>query len=415
VSRSRVLVIGLNYAPEHTGIAPYTTAMARGIARDHEVQVITAHPHYPDWKVFDGYGGWRRRERDSTIDLQRLRHYVPHNPVGSTRILSEASFAAHALASRARRADLVITVSPALLPVLSAHALARLWRAPLGIVVQDLYSRALEEVSVLGNRRSGAATRLESALLRSASGVVAIHKRFADTMTTRLHVDPRRITVIPNWTHVRPASRDRTDVRRRMGWGDETVVLHAGNMGAKQGLDAVIRAASMQDSRAVSPGSGRIRFVLMGNGNQRAALERQAAGVGSIDIIDGVPDAEFTDVLSAADVLLLHEQPGVVEMCVPSKLTSYFAAGRPVLAATDPRSAAAAEIAASNAGLLVPPSDPSALLAELDKLASDDAQGQMGRNGQAYAYEHLSEEVALSAYRHWVDRLLDGQRARTSY
>jgi hypothetical protein len=127
VSRSRVLVIGLNYAPEHTGIAPYTTAMARGISRDHDVQVVTAYPHYPDWQVFDGYGGWRRRERDSTIDVLRLRHYVPHNPVGSTRILSEATFAARALASRARRADLVITVSPALLPVLSARALARLW------------------------------------------------------------------------------------------------------------------------------------------------------------------------------------------------------------------------------------------------------------------------------------------------
>jgi glycosyltransferase involved in cell wall biosynthesis len=262
---------------------------------------------------------------------------------------------------------------------------------------------------VLGNRGNTAATRLESALLRSASGVVAIHERFADTMTTRLHVEPHRITVIPNWTHVQPPSGDRLAVRRRMGWGDETVVLHAGNMGAKQGLDSVVRAAAMQDNRSGLPDSPRIRFVLMGNGNQRAALERQAAGVDSIEIIDGVPDAEFTDVLSAADILLLHEQRGVVEMCVPSKLTSYFAVGRPVLAATDPRSAAAAEIAASGAGRLVPPGDPAALLAELDQLISDRATDQMGPNGQAYAHEHLSEESALTAYRDWVSRLLAGE------
>jgi glycosyltransferase involved in cell wall biosynthesis len=409
VRRSRVLVIGLNYAPEHTGIAPYTTAMARGIARDHDVQVVTAHPHYPDWQIFDGYGGWRRHERDSAADVLRLRHYVPQNPVGTTRILSEATFAARALASRARRADLVVTVSPALLPVFSARALAALWQAPLGIVVQDLYSRALEEVGMLGKRSSGAATLLESALLRSASGIVAIHDRFADTMTTRLHVDPHRITVIPNWTHVPPPSGDRLAVRRRMGWGGETVVLHAGNMGAKQGLDSVVRAAAMQDNLSGITDSPRIRFVLMGNGNQRAALERQAAGLGSIDVINGVPDADFSDVLSAADVLLLHEKPGLVEMCVPSKLTSYFAAGRPVLAATDPRSAAAAEIGASGAGRLVPPGDPAALLAALDQLTSDKATDQMGPNGQAYAREHLTEESALTAYRDWVSRLLAGK------
>src|ERR1019366_3349512 len=92
-----------------------------------------------------------------------------------------------------------------------------------------------------------------------------------------------------------------------------------------------------------------LRVVLMGNGNQRSDLERRAGDSRSIDIIDGVPDSEFTDVLAAADVLLLHERPGVVEMCVPSKLTSYFAAGRPVLAATSARSAAAHQIEASGA------------------------------------------------------------------
>ena len=405
--RPRVLVLGLNYAPEHTGIAPYTAGMARGLSRDCDVQVVTAHPHYPAWQISDGYGAWRQNERDADVAVRRLRHYVPSNPTGPTRVLSEVSFAARALASGVRRPDIVITVSPALLPVLSARALARRWGVPLGVVVQDLYSRAMVEVGLLGDRSGGPATRLESFALKGADALVAIHERFAQTMVDSLGVDPDRITVIPNWTHVQPPTEHRDETRRRLGWGSETVVLHAGNMGAKQGLAHVVDAAGLVDQS-----DDRLRVVLMGNGNQRKDLERRAQGVANIDIIDGVPDGEFTDVLAAADVLLLHERPGVVEMCVPSKLTSYFAAGRPVLAATSSQSAAAHEIQASAAGTVVSPGNPAALLEGLRSLISQPSLDELGQRGQAYARERLSEDAALDAYRAWVDGLLSGAAHR---
>jgi len=407
VTPAKVLVLGLNYAPEHTGIAPYTAAMARGLSRDHDVQVLTTHPHYPAWQIPDGYSPWRTDERDAGVAVRRLRHYVPANPTGSTRVLSEVSFATRALASRMRRPDIIITVSPALLPVFSARALAKRWGVPLGVVVQDLYSRALIEMSLLGEHSGGPATRLESWALRGADGLVAIHERLAQTMVDTLGVDRQRITVIPNWTHVPPPAGQRAETRRRLGWGPETVVLHAGNMGAKQGLEHVVNAAALADRS-----DDRLRIVLMGNGNQRSDLQRRAQGIRSIEIIDGVPDSQFTDVLAAADVLLLHERPGVVEMCVPSKLTSYFAAGRPVLAATSGRGAAAHDIRASGAGTLVEAGDPAALLAALRSLIGGSSLAEMGQRGQAYAREHLGEDAALNAYRAWVSGLLGGSAPR---
>jgi colanic acid biosynthesis glycosyl transferase WcaI len=403
MTRSKVLILGLNYAPEHTGIAPYTAGIAQGLSRDYDVQVVTAHPHYPAWEISDGYGSWRQEELQGSVAVLRLRHYVPSNPTGPTRIFSEISFAVRAHAARVQRPDVVLSVSPALLPVLSAHSLAKRWGIPLGVVVQDLYSRAMVEVVLLGGRSGGSATRLESHVLRGADGLVAIHDRFAKTMVDRLGVDPNLITVIPNWTHVQASHGLRDSTRRRLGWEGQTVVLHAGNMGAKQGLDHVIAAAALTDQS-----KGPLKIVLMGDGNQRGDLEQRAKGNRSIDIIDGVPDSEFPDVLAAADILLLHERPGVVEMCVPSKLTSYFAAGRPVLAATSARSAAAEEIRASGAGMVVEPGDPAALLNGVRSLASRPGSNEMGSRGQAYARESLSEVNALDAYRAWVDRLLAG-------
>jgi colanic acid biosynthesis glycosyl transferase WcaI len=403
VTRFKVLVLGLNYAPEHTGIAPYTAGMAQGLSRDYDVQVVTTHPHYPEWRIGDGYGGWRKDETDGKVAVRRLRHYVPANPTGLTRVLSEVSFAARAIAPGVRRPDIVLTVSPALLSVLSARALAKRWGIPVGVVVQDLYSRAMVEVGLLGPRSGGPATRLESFALKGADALVAIHERFAQSLVDGLGVDPDRITVIPNWTHVQSPAGNQQETRRRLGWGSETVVLHAGNMGAKQGLEYVVDAAALADGS-----DQRLRIVLMGDGNQRRDLEQRAQGSRSIEIIDAVPESEFTDMLAAADVLLLHERPGVVEMCVPSKLTSYFAAGRPVLAATSAQSIASHEVKASGVGTVVKPGNPLALLEAVRVLISDPEFDRMGARGQVYAREKLNVDAALDAYRAWVDGLLRG-------
>ena len=53
----KILLYGINFAPEHTGIGKYTGEMAAWLAaRWHQVRVVTAPPYYPDWKVGAGFG-----------------------------------------------------------------------------------------------------------------------------------------------------------------------------------------------------------------------------------------------------------------------------------------------------------------------------------------------------------------------
>ena len=105
-----------------------------------------------------------------------------------------------------------------------------------------------------------------------------------------------------------------------------------------------------------------IRFVLMGDGNQRRLLQQSAKGVQRIEFKEPLDAEDYRQVLACADVLLVNERPGVGEMAVPSKLTSYFSAGRPVLAATDADGVTAGEIRDAGAGVVVPAGDPAALL-----------------------------------------------------
>ncbi|MCD2196076.1 glycosyltransferase [Actinomycetospora endophytica] len=401
----RVTVLGLNYAPEPTGIAPYTTGIARFLAdAGHDVHVVTGLPHYPSWRVEPGYGGRPIEERDGAVRITRVHHSVPSDPNGLGRIRLEAAFAARAarvVTHGGRPADVVLAVSPALLSVGAAALRRRGGRTALGVIPQDLYSHALAETGSLGRAAEGAAA-LERSLLRRADGVVAIHERFRRSLVG-LGVDEHRITTIRNWTHVDPVTRQGEDVwalRRELGWrDDEIIALHAGNMGAKQGLETVVEAARAADRRG-SP----VRFVLVGHGNQRASLEGLGRDIDRLQFLDPLPASRFTDVLAAADALVLHERPGVAEMCVPSKLTSYFAAGRPVVAATNPLSAASAEIASSGAGVTVVPGAPETLLEAVLEMRSDDAEA-MGLRGQLFAHDVLHADAARSAYLGWVEEL----------
>lgn len=407
MSRPKVLVVGVNYAPERTGIAPYTTGMAVGLSEDFDVEVLTVHPHYPEWRVADGYRGWRRREVIDGVPVHRVKHYVPGDPTGLSRILSEASFAARVLAAGVRRPDVLVAVTPALAPVASAHVLGRKWGVPVGVVVQDLYSKALAELGLLGGRLDEPAHRLERSLLRRAAGVVSIHESMAAVIARDYDVPRERITVIPNWTHVSPPTGDRAVRRKELGWGDDVLtVVHAGNMGAKQGLEHLVPVGRLIDERRLP-----IRIVLIGSGGARNSLEQAAHGVRSLQFMDPLPDGTFMDTLAAADVLLLHEKPGMKEMCVPSKLTSYFAASRPVLAATEAESAAAHEVRESSAGVVVPPADPDGFLGALTTLSTKD-HDPMGMAGLDYAKRTLDERLALRRYATWIETLLSEPQRR---
>lgn len=312
--------------------------------------------------------------------------------------MSEISFGTRALVARWGHPDVVVLVSPALFASAIAMLRARFTRTPVVIWVQDLYSLGIVETR--GNAAGGSVARIirsvEAAVIRTAERVVVIHDRFA-RVAAELGADPDRVAVIRNWTHLKPTpDGDPLAARERLTWGaDEIVVLHSGAMGHKQDLDNVLAAARLADQRRST-----VRFVLMGNGGERARLETAAKGIRSLTFLDPLPGEQYQAALRAADVLLVNEHVGLREMAVPSKLTSYFSSGRPVVAATDAGSVTAAEVAAAQAGLRVEPGDPVALLAVAEEIGSDcERSAELGRNGQRYQERVLSEDVAIDRFR----------------
>lgn len=387
-----LLLVSTNYAPEHTGIGPYATGLAEHwAARGVDTHVLAGMPHYPSWRLDPAYRGrWRATETRGGVTVHRRRHTVPARQTALRRALFEASLLAHQSVAppRTPRPDAVVAQMPSLAGAVVAARLAHRHKVPFVPVVQDLMGAAAEQSGISGGDRAAAlAGRAERYALGRAALVGIIHDSFRPRVEA-MGVDPARVRLVPNWSHVDRPTRPREETRARLGWApDRQVLLHAGNMGLKQGLEVLVDTARLDPS---------VDVVLMGDGNQRALLEERAAGLPNLRFTPAADEGDFPDVLAAADVLVVTQRASVLDMSVPSKLTSYFATGRPVLASVADEGGTADEVRRSGAGVLVPPEDPAALLAAARELAADpETADKTGARGPVYVDEHLSSAAGL--------------------
>lgn len=394
----RVLIVGSSYAPEETGIAPYTTGLAEFLVeRGNAVTVITGMPSYPQWRVYPEYRALlRKRELRGGVEIRRVRGYIPHRQSTLHRGMYEASFLLGGLtALGVARPDVLLGVVPALSGGVLARLAARRFGRPYGLVFQDLTAPAASQSGIAGGgHAAGPISAAEGWAARGAAAIGVIAEGFRPYLES-LGVDPARIHRVRNWMHVDEPKLDRSSIRRRLEIPEDAVVcLHAGNMGYKQGLGNVVECA-----RLAADTDPRLLFVLMGDGNQRPLLVNLAQGyrLRNLRFLPIQPAELFSSVLAAADMLLVNQRASVTNMSLPGKLTSYFASGRPVVAAVASESETAREIRDTSTGVLVPPDQPDRLLEAVRDLAGDRAwQERFGAAGKRYAHTALSADQALA-------------------
>ncbi len=402
-----VLLLSLHYPPEKTGNAPYTGALASALADlGYQVSANVSHPHYPEWTVREGYGQFTRAEVLDRVAVVRHRHYVPAVPRGLRRLLYELAFGSRLLFSKIGRPRVVIAVSPALFSTAIAVLRVRLTsrKTPIVLWVQDIYTLGLSETGEGGETVKRVTSWVEGRTMRAADRVVVIHQRFADYLVKEFGVDPHKIAVIRNWTHLAAAETlaDSDAAKKRLGWpSDVTIAVHTGNMGAKQGLENILDAARAADER-----SAPVHFILVGDGGERRKLVELASGITRLSFVPPLDDEQYRLALAAADVLLVNEKPGVSAMAVPSKLTAYFDAGRPVIAATDPEGITASEVTEAGAGVVVPAGQPDRLLDAVMAIGADtEGARRYGLNGLLYRQHVLGQDAAITQFQSLIRSL----------
>jgi colanic acid biosynthesis glycosyl transferase WcaI len=396
----KIVIYGLNFAPELTGTGKYTGEMAAWLAaRGHDVTAIAAPPYYPQWRVQPGYRAGRYATHTwQGVKVHRAPLWVPAAPGGAKRLLHLATFALSSLPLLAlcalRRPDVILVVEPALFCAPGAVAAATLCGAKAWLHIQDYEVDAAFELGLLkGRGLRRVVTALERWLMRRFDRVSTISSRMRARGIAK-GVDASKLALFPNWIDVAAARAGRTahDYRRQLGIpADAVVAMYSGNMGGKQGLDTLADVARILRRRTD------IHFVFCGDGPQREDLNRRCAKLDRVHFLPLQPAERLAALLACADVHLLPQRAGAADLVMPSKLTGMLASGRPVICGAAPDTELATVVA--QCGMVVPPEHPYAMARALLRLARNpQRRAALGDAAWRYAQSQLHTDNVLLAF-----------------
>jgi colanic acid biosynthesis glycosyl transferase WcaI len=284
--------------------------------------------------------------------------YVPSNPTGKARLLSDLSFLL-ALVRRAKHPDwepdVVLTALPMLSQCLAQRFLYRGKRIPRLIVVQDFVVEAALELGIL--RLLGCARllhRVQQWALRSAQTLLTISPAMLEKLRAVVGPDCRTCYV-PNWIH---GSLEREiDRQKRNGQvRKQGALLYAGNLGVKQGLPDFLG-----QFRAAGGANLGWQLEIHGGGAERSRIAAEIEHTPGCRLGPVLDEPDYVAQLRAATACVVTQRPGMGANFLPSKLLPALAAGTPVLAVCEPTSPLGEEVIEGGFGEVVMPKDHAAL------------------------------------------------------
>jgi colanic acid biosynthesis glycosyl transferase WcaI len=381
----RVIVWGINYSPEVTGIAPFNRSLCDFLqAAGDDVRMVTSFAYYPHWRKTPADAGRVvRTDVVAGVPVYRVWHYVPARVTTARRMLHELSFA---ISSTLRilflpRAEVYVVVSPPLLLGPCAWLVTRLKRSQYVFHVQDLQpDAALGLGLVRPGVFAGFLYRLEAWAYRGASGVSGISRGMLQAFA-RKGVPAKRRWYFPNGIELEQravAAGAVATFRCQNGVASEALLaVYAGNIGKKQGLEILIEAAKVLSGQKGGEFEARAEVVIMiiGDGAERAALAAAVARANMLNVklLPLLSEDDYRGALAATDVALITQAAGTGQYFFPSKLLTVLAAGRPVVTVADADSELAQAVVAGGFGRNVPPGDGAALVEVLRALAKERA------------------------------------------
>jgi colanic acid biosynthesis glycosyl transferase WcaI len=408
----RILIYSTNYAPEVTSTGKYIGEMGEWLAkRGHQVRVVTAPPYYPAWQVKEGYSNRAyRREQVAGTGVWRCPLWVPSRPSGTKRLLHLTSFAASSLPVMLRqipwRPDVVMVTEPPLVCVPQARLVARLSRAKSWLHILDFeVDTALGLGMLRGSGVSQLLYKAEHFAMRGIDRISTISEKMRRQIVKK-GIPEDRVYFFPNWADtefVRPLKRD-DEIRREFGTGpDDVLVLHAGNMGEKQGLELILDAAEQLRKRS------EIKFAMVGAGAARERLQ-QRAGKRRLDNLRFYPIQPLERLplmLAAGDIHLVVQRREAADLVMPSKLTNILSAGRACIATVDPNTAIHGVLNDHDCGVTIPPESATELAASIAALADDVAlRERLGKSARRYAELYLQKDQILSNFETELQRFV---------
>ena len=406
----KILIVTQYFWPENFRINDLALGL---LERGHEISVFTGKPNYPEGSFFPGYGFFGRVHEDFR-GVHVIR--VPLFPRGAGRrpglILNFLSFALLGSLLAPFRCkggfDAILVYEPSPVTVgLPALVLKWIKRAPLLFWVQDMWPETLSATGVV---RSEWILKIVEGLVRFIyrhCDLVLVQSRAFVARVEALDVEARKICYFPNSAEdvYRPVEPGVQPASGQELLPDGFRVMFAGNIGAAQDFETILAAAERLRAQRD------IHWTIIGDGRRQAWVEQEIARRGlqdSVHLLGRHPVRSMARFFASAEVMLVTlRQDPVFALTIPSKIQSYLACGRPIIAALDGEGARVIE--ESGAGIAVRAGDAGALAEGVLRLYQMPRQDReaMGQRGRRYFEQHFERELLLSRLEQWMRDLTE--------
>ncbi|HHI03816.1 MAG TPA: glycosyltransferase WbuB, partial [candidate division Zixibacteria bacterium] len=264
--------------------------------------------------------------------------------------------------------------------------------------VRDVYPESLMGKNML--KADSLIARLlrkwDKSHLHRCDVVITLAPTMKDLLVKNREVPSEKVKVLPNWFDAgkfrKKLPKDGAFRKKHNISPDTFLAIYAGSMTMSAGLDLYVQAAELLKD------SGKIQFLLVGDGSERKPIENKIArkGLKNIRNIYPMNPEDVPEVQAAADVLLMSLSGEMAQNAAPSKQVSYMFSGRPVIASISPNGTPAKIIADSKAGYVLPPDNPQALADKLIELSENNQDlEEIGENARKYAMKNFAKDMVL--------------------
>ena len=395
----RILIYGINYSPDLTGIGKYSGEMGKWLAEnEHHVSVVTAMPYYPQWAVNTKYRGrlWHSEMIDG-VKVYRCPLYVPAKPTGLKRMLHDVSFLVSSFFVFVKllflpKFDAMITVAPPFHLGLVSLFYRFFKGSKVLYHIQDLQVDAAKELGMIKSKALlSILIKIERYIITKVDYVSSISEGMILKIKQKVE---RNVIEFPNWVDLKnyyPVG-DKGTIKVRWGYNEhDKIILYSGNIGEKQGLDGLLAVAAKFTKRP------NVKFIICGTGAYKNKLvdSTRQMNLKNIDFLPLQENNVFNDFLNMADIHLILQKKDASDLVMPSKLTTILAVGGLALVTANNDTCLYKVIAENEMGLIAAPEDVDELYKKIEQGLTMDVS-EMHKKSHIYALENLSIDAILS-------------------
>lgn len=364
--------------------------------RGHELIIVASDLNYQTGQRTVERRGLYAEQNFDGIRVLRSYMYPAIHRSYFWRVIAFFSFMFSSIwtALRVKDVDLVLGTTPPIFQAVSALVVASLRGKPFLLEVRDLWPEFGISMGVLKNPLIIALSRwLENFLYKRANHILVNSPAYREYMLAK-GVPENKVTYIAYGTDVDMfnPSIDGSSVRKELKVEDKFVVLYAGALGQANDIGTLLRAAERLKNEES------IRFVLFGDGKERARLESEANTKNLTNVIFAGtrPKKDMPLIVASADVCLaiLQDIPAF-RTTYPNKVFDYMAAGRASVIVIDGITRELIE--SSRGGVYVHPADDAMLAQKILELSQNPAQVRaMGVSAREYLVKNLDRRDKLN-------------------